>query len=126
MLTEYIDGAMSKAVYDKLDDNSFSGTIPECKGVVAFGETLFQCQKELRSSLEGWLIVKIRHGDDLPVIGRLDLNKKMPSAQREATVHGHRASGNHSGKARGGNASKSCDSMSSRDSTDNAVQSAFP
>jgi len=65
MLTEYINKAMSKAVYDKLDDDSFSGRISECSGVVAFGRTLFQCQKELRSSLEGWLIVKIRHGDDL-------------------------------------------------------------
>jgi predicted RNase H-like HicB family nuclease len=75
MLTEYISKAMSKAVYDKLDDGSFSGGIPACPGVVAFGETLYQCQKELESSLEGWLIVKIRHGDDLPIIDRLDLNK---------------------------------------------------
>jgi predicted RNase H-like HicB family nuclease len=67
MLIEYIDKAMSKAVYDKLEDGSFSGKIPQCPGVVAFGETLYQCQQELRSSLEGWLIVKIRHGDKLPV-----------------------------------------------------------
>jgi len=89
MLTEYIDKAMSKAVYDKLDDESFSGKISECSGVVAFGETLFQCQKELKSSLEGWLIVKIRHGDELPVLDRLNLNKKMPFLQKkEAAMHG--------------------------------------
>jgi len=61
--------------------SSYSGTIPECSGVVAFGETLSQCRKELRPSLEGWLIVKIRHGDSLPVLDRLDLNKRMPPAQ---------------------------------------------
>ena len=88
MLTEYINKAMSKAIYDKLDDGSFSGKIPKFSGVVAFGETLYQCQKELRSSLEGWLIVKIRHGDDLPIMGRLDLNKKMPSLRNEAVSHG--------------------------------------
>ncbi len=88
MLTEYINKAMSKAVYDKLDDGSFSGKISACRGVVAFGETLFRCQKELRSSLEGWLIVKIRHGDDLPIMDRLNLNRKMPTSQSEATVHG--------------------------------------
>ncbi len=87
MLIEYVNKAMSKAVYDKLEDESFSGKIPQCPGVVAFGETLYQCQQELRSSLEGWLIVKIRHGDKLPVIGRLDLNKKMP-VFREAAAHG--------------------------------------
>jgi len=78
MLIEYINKTMSKAVYDKLEDGSFSGKIPQCPGVVAFGETLYQCQQELISSLEGWLIVKIRHGDTLPVVGGINLNKRMP------------------------------------------------
>jgi predicted RNase H-like HicB family nuclease len=88
MLIEYINKAMSKAVYDKLEDDTFSGKIPQCPGVVAFGETLYQCQQELKSSLEGWLIVKIRHGDKLPVIGKINLNKKMPILHSEAVVHG--------------------------------------
>ncbi len=87
MLIEYINKAMSKAVYDKLEDGSFSGKIPQCPGVVAFGETLYQCRKELISSLEGWLIVKIRHGDILPVVGRINLNKRMP-VPKEAVAHG--------------------------------------
>ena len=87
MLTDYINKAMRDAVFDKLEDGNFSGKIPPCPGVVAFGETLYQCQKELKSSLEGWLIVKIRHGDKLPILGRINLNKRMPSP-REAAVHG--------------------------------------
>ncbi len=87
MLTDYINKAMSDAVFDKLEDGNFAGKIPQCPGVVAFGETLYQCQKELKSSLEGWLIVKIRHGDKLPILGRINLNKRMPSP-REAAVHG--------------------------------------
>ncbi len=87
MLIEYVDKAMGKAVYDKSEDGSFSGRIPQCLGVIAFGETLYQCQKELRSSLEGWLIVKIRHGDKLPVLGRINLNKRMPVI-KEAVAHG--------------------------------------
>lgn len=87
MLIEYINKAMSKAVYDKLEDGSFSGKIPQCLGVVAFGKTLYQCEQELRSSLEGWLIVKIRHGDTLPVVGRIALNKRMPTP-KEAVAHG--------------------------------------
>jgi len=63
MLIEYIDKAMSMAAYDRLEDGSFSGEIPQCPGVIAFGDSLYQCQHELRSSLEGWLIIKIRHGD---------------------------------------------------------------
>ena len=87
MLIEYINKALGEAVYDKLEDDSFSGKIPQCPGVVALGETLYLCQQELRSSLEGWLIIKIRHGDKLPVIGRINLNKKMPAPQKVA-AHG--------------------------------------
>ena len=87
MLIEYINKAMSKAVYEKLEDGSYSGRIPQTPGVIAFGETLYRCQEELRSILEGWLIVKLRHGDRLPVMGGIDLNKKMP-ALKEVAVHG--------------------------------------
>lgn len=87
MLIDYINNAMSEAVYDKLEDGSFSGKIPNCPGVVAFGETLYKCQQELKASLEGWLIVKIRHGDNLPMIGRINLNKRMPFP-KETAAHG--------------------------------------
>jgi len=87
MLIEYINKAMSKAVYDKLEDDSFSGKIPQCPGVVSFGETLYQCRQELISSLEGWLIVKIRYGDKLPVVDKINLNKRMPDLKK-TVVHG--------------------------------------
>jgi predicted RNase H-like HicB family nuclease len=89
MLTDYINKAMSKAVYDKLEDGTFFGKIPQCPGVVAFGETLYQCEKELQASLEGWLIVKIRHGDQIPVIGKINLNKKIPVIQTSEKVLAH-------------------------------------
>ncbi len=82
MLSEYIEKAMSKAVYEQLEDKTYSGRIPQCPGTIAFGKTLYACQKELRQVLEGWLLVKIRHGDTLPVIGGIDLNKAIPALTR--------------------------------------------
>jgi len=87
MLIEYINKAMSKAVYDKLEDGTYCGKIPLCPGTIAFGKTLYKCQDELRSVLEGWLIVKIRHGNPLPVIDDVDLNKGIPTL-KERTAHG--------------------------------------
>jgi len=87
MLLAYIEKAMSKAEYEKLEGDNYSGKLSQCPGVIAFGETLYQCQEELRSVLEGWLIVKIRHGDKLPVIGGINLNNKMP-AFKEMVTHG--------------------------------------
>jgi predicted RNase H-like HicB family nuclease len=75
MLLDYIAAAMKAAVYEKLEDGTFCGAIRRCPGVIAFAATLYECQEELRSVLEDWLIVKLRHGDTLPVLGRVDLNR---------------------------------------------------
>jgi predicted RNase H-like HicB family nuclease len=67
---------MAQAEYDKLEDGTFSGRIPACQGVVAFGATLRQCQDELRSTLEDWIFVGLKSGHSLPVIAGIDLNKE--------------------------------------------------
>lgn len=75
ILTEYMSQVMNQAIYDKLDDGSFSGRIPSCKGVIAFGETLRVCEDELRSTLEDWILVGLKLGHTLPVVAGIDLNK---------------------------------------------------
>ena len=76
ILTDYVDQAMAQAEYDRLEDGSFSGRIPPCQGVVAFGATLRECQNELRSTLEDWMFVGLKLGHSLPVIAGIDLNKE--------------------------------------------------
>ncbi len=76
ILTEYVNQAMAQAVYDKLEDGTYAGRIPPCVGVVAFGATLRECEDELRSTLEDWILVGLKLGHDLPVIAGIDLNKR--------------------------------------------------
>lgn len=76
ILTDYLDRAMAQAEYDKLEDGTFSGRIPACKGVVAFGMVLKECEEELHSTLEDWLLVGLKLGHPLPVIDGIDLNKE--------------------------------------------------
>lgn len=76
ILSEYLERAMAQAEYDKLEDGTFSGRIASCKGVVAFGTTLRECEDELRSTLEDWLLVGLKLGHSLPVIDGIDLNKE--------------------------------------------------
>jgi len=76
VLSGYVDQAMDQAAYDKLEDGTFFGRIPACKGVVAFGSTLRQCEEELRSTLEDWILVGLKLGHPLPVIAGIDLNKE--------------------------------------------------
>ena len=74
ILSDYINHAMAQAEYDKLEDDTFGGQIPSCIGVIAFGETLHECKEELRSTLEDWLLLGLKLGHSLPVIGEIDLN----------------------------------------------------
>ena len=85
ILTGYIDMALARAEYDKLEDGTFSGRIPGCKGVIAFGKTLRECYDELQSTLEDWIFVGLKLGQPLPVIDGFDLNKE-PVYESVATV----------------------------------------
>lgn len=76
VLSEYVELAMRDAVYDKLEDATFSGRIPSCPGVLSFASTLKECEEELRSTLEDWVLVGLKLRHHLPVIGNIDLNKE--------------------------------------------------
>jgi predicted RNase H-like HicB family nuclease len=71
-LTAYIDAAMELARYDRLEDGTFAGEIPKLKGVIAFGSTLRNCERELRSTLEDWIVVGMRLGHKLPVLAGIN------------------------------------------------------
>jgi len=76
ILSEYVEQAMAQATYDKLEDGTYSGRIPTCKGAVAFGSTLRECEDSLRSTLEDWILLGLKMRHALPVIGHIDLNKE--------------------------------------------------
>jgi predicted RNase H-like HicB family nuclease len=69
ILTEYVQEALERAVYDKLEDQTFAASIPPCPGVVAFAPTLHRCERELQSTLEEWILLGLKLGHALPVIG---------------------------------------------------------
>ena len=75
VLTHYVERAMARALYDKLEDGAYAGRIPACSGVIAFGSSLRECEDELRSTLEDWILVGLKLGHPLPVISKIDLNK---------------------------------------------------
>ncbi len=74
MLSQYIQGAMAQAVYEKTGENRYWGEIPSCPGVNAYTDTLHSCQKQLQEVLEEWILLKLSKDDDLPFIDRINLN----------------------------------------------------
>jgi hypothetical protein len=63
---EYVDEALEQAAYTKLEDHTFAGRIPGCPGVVAFAPTLHHCERELRSTLEDWVLLGRKLAHPLP------------------------------------------------------------
>lgn len=68
ILSRSIAEAMVLAEYEKLDDGSYGGRIPVCPGFIAFAPILAQCQQELQSVLEDWIVLGLKMGHSLPVI----------------------------------------------------------
>ena len=72
MLTAYIEAAMRRAHYELIEDRKpFFGSIPECPGVWASGETLEGCREELQSALEDWIVLGLRLGHPIPPIDNI-------------------------------------------------------
>jgi predicted RNase H-like HicB family nuclease len=63
MLTAYIREAMRLAHYELMENGRFFATIPGLKGLWAEDATLEACREELQSTLEDWIMIKVRFGD---------------------------------------------------------------
>ena len=73
MLTKYLQAAMGKARYEILPDGTYYGEIPGFEGVWSSAETLEGCRSELQEVLEGWIVLGLRLGHQLPTAGGVDL-----------------------------------------------------
>src|SRR5687767_6338592 len=74
MLTAYIQAAMRRAKYEILeDDGTFYGEIPGFQGVWANAATLEECRDELMEVLEGWLLLGVAHGHELPEVNGIEI-----------------------------------------------------
>jgi len=78
MLTGYIQAALRKARYELLEDDSYYGEIPGFSGVYADAGTLEACRDQLQEVLEGWILLGLRLGHELPEVDgmRLEMVKE--------------------------------------------------
>ena len=76
MLKEYIAAAMRWAEYKVLEDETYWGEIPPLRGVWANADTLKECEEELESVLEDWILIGLDFGDPIPEIDGLTVSAK--------------------------------------------------
>jgi len=80
MLFEYIEKALEKTEYKRLDDDSWFAEIPGFEGVWANGKTVEGCRKELLEVLEEWILLKLKDGDPIPVLDGIEIKIKKVAA----------------------------------------------
>ena len=73
MLSQYVDAALRKAEYKKIEDGTWFAEIPGFEGVWANANTVEECRGELVEVLEEWLILKIRDHDPIPIVNNLQI-----------------------------------------------------
>ena len=67
MLQDYISIYLNKAKYEIIDGGKrFYAEIKELRGVWATGKTLEECRENLMSTLEGWVIFRLRRNLPIP------------------------------------------------------------
>ena len=74
VLAEYIEVAMRDADFViSVEDGTYFGEIFGFQGVWANADTLEECRKELAEVLEGWILLGIELGHEIPVLPSIDL-----------------------------------------------------
>ncbi len=68
MIRAYIDRALARATFDKLEDGTVAGEVPELPGVLATGATEAACRETLAEVIEEWVLVRVSRGLAVPAI----------------------------------------------------------
>lgn len=68
MLSDYVQTALKLAEYDTLEDGSYVATVEGLRGVIAIGDSIEECRRDLIEVIEGWIALRIRFGAKIPMI----------------------------------------------------------
>ena len=73
LLAEYIEMAMQGAAFKLLCDGTYFAEILGFEGAWANADTLEECRQEMKEVLEDWILLGIKLGHEIPVVGSIDL-----------------------------------------------------
>jgi predicted RNase H-like HicB family nuclease len=74
MFSEYIQAALKLAEYDTLEDGSYVATVEGLQGVIAIGDSIEECRRDLIEVIEGWIVLRLKLGDSIPPIQGISIN----------------------------------------------------
>jgi len=76
MITQYVQQALRRARYEKLEDGTYYGEVPRLRGVLATARSLKACRKQLGEVVEEWVLVRVAKGLAVPAFGKVEVKVK--------------------------------------------------
>lgn len=76
MIREYVEQALRRANYEKLEDGTFYADVTGLQGVLATGQTLEKCRAQLAEVVEEWILIRVANGLKVPLLGRAEIRVK--------------------------------------------------
>ena len=70
MITAYVKEALQNAQYERLEDGSIYGDVPQLPGVLANAATVEACRDQLAEVIEEWILVRVSQRLAIPRLGR--------------------------------------------------------
>jgi predicted RNase H-like HicB family nuclease len=74
MFSEYIHAALKLAEYDTLEDGTYVATVEGLQGVIAIGDSVEECRRDLIEVIEGWIVLRLKLGDSIPPLQGISIN----------------------------------------------------
>lgn len=74
MISKYLEEALKRASYEIIDDEEpYYGEVAELQGVWASGKTLEECRQNLLDVVEGWVLLRLTNGMNVPALGQVQI-----------------------------------------------------
>ena len=79
MILAYVQQALERADYEKLEDGTYVAEVSDLQGVLGTGETLEACRASLAEVVEEWVLVRVARGLSVPPLGDVTVAIKHAS-----------------------------------------------
>ena len=66
MILAYVEEALARAQYDRLEDGSYVAEVVGLQGVIGTGDSREACRTNLAEIVEEWVLVRVARGLSVP------------------------------------------------------------
>lgn len=79
VIVRYIEQALDRARFERLEDGTYCATVTGLRGVIAVGANREACRLQLAEVVEEWVLVRVARGLSIPRLGGVSVRVRKAS-----------------------------------------------